>query len=66
MKLETILRCTEHEDNQHDNEHVDCSEISDICGTSTCTSITQGDNSVHKSVPDNDAWDCEQENVIIK
>ena len=66
MKLETVVRCTKHEDTQCDNEHVDCSDISDICGTSTSTSITQDDNTVHKSVPDNDSSDCEQENVIIK
>ena len=45
---------------------VDCSDISDICGTSTSNSITQDDNMVHKSVSDNDSSDCEQENVIIK
>ena len=35
MKLETVVRCTKHEDTQCDHEHVDCSDISDICGTST-------------------------------
>ena len=40
MKLETLVRCRKHEDSQHDHEHVDCSDIIDICGTSTSTSIT--------------------------
>ena len=65
-KLETVGRFTKNEDTQCDNEHVDYSVISDISDTSTSTSITQDGNMVHKSVPDDDSSDCEQENVIIR
>ena len=62
-KLESVGRFTRNEDTEHDNEHVDYSDISD---TSSSTSIIQDGNKVHNSAPDDVSSDSELENVIIR
>ena len=65
-KLETVGKFTKNEHTQRDNEHVDYSVIGEISDTSRSTSITQDDNMVHNSVPDDDSSNCENENLIIR
>ena len=62
-KLESVGRFTKNEDTEHDNEHVDYSDISD---TSTSTSIAQDGNMVHNSAPDDVSSNSESKNVIIR